>query len=222
ITAPSRARTEQDYYENGLPPNLLGTPTNEDTATASSQQLQNANKKLAMVIKNLAYSAFIPAFRYLMRIEQVYDTTILSEILLGLYSIGDKPTITIPPREVIQGDFDLKLNLAINKQAQTNKFLLIADRMTQANQSLFQLVQAGVVNPAEIKFKNPMKVFEHLLPILGVKNSTEYDIQALPPPPPQQGQEPKGIASQPRNVMDPSSQMNQMNPEPAGLLNVLS
>ena len=221
ITAPSRSRTEQDYYENGLPPNLLGTPTGEDTATGSTQQLQNANKKLEMVIKNLAYSAFIPAFKYLMRLEQVYDTDEFVRNVTGTVLDWGQADDNFPAKEVIQGDFDIKINLAINKQAQINKFLLIIDRMNQANQSLFQLVQSGVVNPQQIQFKNPMKIYEHLLPIMGIKNTAQYDIQAMPPPPPQQGQQPRGIASQPRNVADPSSQISQMSPSASGLLDVI-
>jgi hypothetical protein len=219
ITQASRARAEQDYYENGLPPNLLGTPTNEDTATGSTQQLQNANKKLGAVIKNLAFTAYLPALRYLFRLEQTYVTDEFVKMVTGRTLGWGFADDNYPAKEVIQGDLEFKLNLGINKQAQTNKLLLIADRMNQANQSLSQLVQMGIVDPAQIKFKNPMKLFENLLPLLGIKDQAEYDIQAMPPPP-QQGPV-KGIASQPRNVMDPSSQINQMSPEPAGLLDVI-
>lgn len=220
ITQASRARAEQDYYEHGLPPNLLGTPTNEDTATASTQQLQNANKKLQAVIKNLAYTAYIPALKYLFRLEQTYNTDKFVRMVTGRTLGWGFADDNYPAKEAIQGDLDFKLNLGINKQSQINKLLLIADRMNQANQSLFQLVQSGVVSPDQVQFKNPMRLFENLLPVLGIKNIEEFNIQALPPAPQTQGQV-KGIASQPRNVVDPSSQVNQMSPEPAGLLDVI-
>jgi len=222
ITTASRMRTEQDYYENGLPPNLLGTPTNEDTATGSTQQLQNANKKLGFVIKNVAYTAFIPALRYLLRLEQLYDTDDFVRQVTGTVLDWGQADDNFPAKEIIQGDLDLKLNLGINKQAQINKFLLVMDRMNQANQALFQLVQSGVVQPGQVQFKNPMKLLEHVLPIMGIKNGIEYDIQAIPPPPQEGANRTPGIASQPRNIMDPASQLSQTSPEASGLLGVIN
>lgn len=222
ITTASRMRTEQDYYENGLPPNLLGTPTNEDTATGSTQQLQNANKKLSMVIKNIVYTGLLPAFKMLLRLEQVYDTDEFVRDVTGTVLDWGQADDNFPAKEIIQGDLDLKVNLAINKQAQINKYLLIMDRMNQANQALFQLVQSGVVSPAQVQFKNPMKLLDHALPILGIKNFEQYDIQAMAPPPQQPANGTPGIASQPRNVMDPTTQISQSSPEASGLLSVIS
>jgi hypothetical protein len=204
------SRIDQDYAENGLPPNLLGTPTTESTATGQTQQLSNANKKIAFVVRNLAFTAFLPAFRYLLRLEQLYVSDEFVNKVTGRvlgFVVGDDG---FPPRESIQGDFDLKINLGINKQAQLNKLLLIQDRINQTNAMTAQLVQFGVVDPSQVQFLNPSMIFDRLLPLLGERNADELKIQATPPP---QQQNVPGVASQPRNVLDVSDAVGQSNPE---------
>jgi hypothetical protein len=221
ITAQHQARTDNDYYEaSGIPPDLLGiTGNQEKTATQSTQQLSNANKKIALIIKNIAFTAFIPAFRYLLRLEQTYGNDGFVQMVTGK-SIGiGGPQDNLPTLDSIQGEFDVKVNVGMNKQAQFNKFMMISDRIVQANQAMAQLVQMGVANPMSVQFKDPMKILDAGMTILGLKNTEEWNIQAMPPPP-QPGEMP-GMASQPSLPQDPSQQVANMNPEPTGIMNVL-
>jgi hypothetical protein len=167
-------RTDQDFFETtSIPPNLLGSPTHpRETATGVSRHEANANKKISMVIKNLAYTLFLPSF-------------------LGWKFASD----SIPPKEVIQGDFDLMINLNISKQTQLNRLMLVMDRSNVVNQSTALLVQGGVLKPQEAKFINTMTIFDRMLPLLGEKDIDEFKIQVQQPPP-QEGQLP-GVASQP-------------------------
>jgi hypothetical protein len=219
ITASHQARTDRDYSENGLSENLVGGNSGDDTATEATQRLQNANKKISAVIKNLANTAYLPALRMLLRLDQTYCTDEFVQSVTGKLLGWGRSADGVPSLASIQGDFDLKLNLGIGKQAQLNKMLLLLDRMNQSNQSLAQLVQLGVVDPKSVSFGDPMKVFDYILSISGNKNVGEFKIQALPPPT-EEGTTP-GMASQPRNVMDPSQQISNMSPEPTGALNVI-
>lgn len=219
ISASHQARTDRDYSENGLSENLVGGNQGDDTATEATQRLQNANKKISAVIKNLAQTAYVPALRMLLRLEQTYATDEFVQMVTGKVLGWGKSDDNLPTREVIQGEFDLKLNLGIGKQAQLNKMLLLLDRMNQANQSLAQLVQLGVADPKNVQFGDPMKVFDYILSISGNKNLGEFKFPAISPP--QQDTGNPGIASQPRNVLDPSQQISNMSPEASGALNVI-
>lgn len=219
ISAAHQARTDRDYSENGLSENLVGGNQGDDTATEATQRLQNANKKISAVIKNLAHTAYIPALRMLLRLEQTYVSDEFVQSVTGMSLGWGQGNDNIPTRETIQGDFDLKLNLGIGKQAQINKMLLLMDRMNQANQGLAQLVQLGVADPRNVQFANPMAVFDYVLSISGNKQIGEFKFPAQLPPP-QEGEAP-GIGSQPRNVLDPSQQVSNMSPEASGALNVI-
>lgn len=219
ISSSHQARTDRDYSENGLSESLIGGNQGDDTATEATQRLQNASKKISAVIKNLAYTAYIPALRMLLRLEQTYNTDEFVKSVTGdIVGWGDANDGT-PATDVIQGDFEVTLNLGIGKQAQLNKMLLLLDRMNQANLSLSQLVQLGVVKPDQIEFANPMKVFDYILAVSGNKDIGEFKIKASSPPVPQL--DVKGVGSQPRNVLDPSQEIAQTSPEPTGALNVI-
>lgn len=214
ILAKTQARTDNDYAETGLPPLLQGGDTTSESATESQNQLTNANKKIELVIKNMAYTTWLPIFRYLLRLEQAYETEEYIKAVAGKYFgplIWDQ---SISPREVIQGDFDLQINLSINKQAQTNKFMMIMDRATAANQATGTLVQMRVLSPQQAKFIDVNKIFKEMLPLMGIKKTTEFDLTAMAPPP-EQGETP-GQTSQPSQVMDVSSQTSNMIPAAPG------
>lgn len=219
ITSAHQARTDADYYETGIPPNLLGSGAQDDTATGATQNLVNANKKISLIIKSLAYTLYVPAFRYLLRLEQVYCSDAFINMVTGKMLGWQLPADQYPPRNIIQGDFDLKVNLGMNKQSQINKWLMILDRANQANQVIMGMVQAGVVPPQMASFFNPIWMFDQMFGLLGLKSPNEYRIPAQQPPP-QEGQAP-GIASQPKNPADASQSVNQMSPEATGAMNVI-
>lgn len=210
LTQGQRARVDQDYWEAGIPPNLLGTASGEDTATGANQQLQNANKKVAQVVKNLAYTGFITALRYLLRLEQVYVSDEFVRKVTGKVLGWRFSDDNFPASDLIQGDFDLKVNLGINKRAQMNQLFLMTDRGNQYNQVLMQQLMAGVVSPQQAQFFNSAKALQAALPVLGFKNSAEWMLPAMPPMP--QGQ-PKGVPSQPTNLLDASQSVSQMSPQ---------
>jgi hypothetical protein len=214
ILAKTQARTDNDYAETGLPPLLQGGDTTSESATESQNQLTNANKKIEFVIKNLAYTTWLPIFRYLLRLEQAYETEDYIKAVAGKYFgplIWDQ---SISPRQVIQGDFDLQINLSVNKQQQINKFMMMMDRASAANQATGSLVQMRVLPPQQAKFIDVNKIFKEMLPLVGVKKTNEFDLAAMAPPP-EQGEQP-GQASQPAQVMDASSQTSNMLPSAPG------
>lgn len=214
ILAKTQARTDNDYAETGLPPLLQGAASSSDSATESQNQLSNANKKIELVVKNMAYTTWLPIFRYLLRLEQAYETEEYIKAVAGKYFgplIWDQ---SMSPRDVIQGDFDLQVNLSINKQAQTNKFMMLMDRATAANQATGALVQMQVLPPQNAKFIDVNKIFKEMLPLMGIKKTNEFDMPSMAPPP-QEGQAP-GQASQPAQAMDVSSQTSNMIPAAPG------
>lgn len=216
VLARTQQRTDSDYYEAGIPPNLLGSDTGNNTATSDTQQLANANKKIQMVLKNIAYTLFLPAFQKLLRLEQTYCSDEFIRQVTGKMLGWQLPGDNFPMREVIQGDFDLMVTTGMNKQAQTNRLLLLADRMTQYNVSLSQLVQLGVINPQMASFANPTPIFDQILSANGFKNHQEYKLQAQPPQV-QPGSAP-GVASATRNVGETGGQVSQMSPSaPEGI-----
>lgn len=216
VLARTQQRTDNDYYEAGIPPNLLGSSSGDQTATAETQQLGNANKKIQMVLKNIAHTLFLPAFQKLLRLEQTYCSDAFIQQVTGKMLGWQFPADNMPLREVIQGDFDLMVTTGMNKQAQTNRLLLLADRMTQFNVSLSQLVQLGVINPQLAAFANPTPIFDQILSANGFKNHGDYKIQAQPPAAPP-GSAP-GVASATRNVGETGGQVSQMSPQaPEGI-----
>lgn len=220
ITSSHQARTDNDYYEAGIPPNLVGSSQGDDTATEATQRLSNATKKVAFVIKNLAYTAYVPALKLLLRLDQTYASDEFVQKVTGKILGWRMADDNFPAKDAIQGDFDFKLNLGVGKQAQINKLLLVADRMNQTNQVLAQLVQLGVADPSQVQFGDPTKVFDYILQITGNKDVGEFKFPAKQPPP-QQGELP-GNPSLPGNVVDPSQEIAQTSPEASGILNVVS
>jgi hypothetical protein len=213
-TVQEQAKTDQDFFETtSIPPNLLGMPTNkEETATATTAHISNANKKIELIIKNLAFTLFTPTFKYLLRLEQAYETDAFIELVtgrkLGWLFMDDNS----PPRSYIQGEFDVVANMGVNKQAQLNKWLLLMDRASQANMATAQMVMQGVVDPKIVQFFNPMVFMTRILPLLGEKDINEYKLQAQQPPP-QEGGGPPGIASQPRQLGNVEASVSNLNAE---------
>lgn len=215
-TVQEQSKTDQDFFETtSIPPNLLGMPTSSDeTATATTAHISNANKKIEMVIKNLAYTLFSEAFRYLLRLEQSYETDEFIELVTGRKLGWAFMDDNSPPRSLIQGEFGVTANLGVNKQAQLNKWMLLFDRGNQANLATMQMVQIGVVDPKSVKFINTTTFFDRVMPLLGEKEIDEYKIQAQQPPPQEgQGGGMPGIASQPRQLGNVEAVLSNMNPE---------
>lgn len=215
ILAKTQARTDNDYAETGLPPLLQGGDTTSESATESTQQLTNANKKIEFVIKNMAYTAFLPVFRYLLRLEQAYETEDYIRAVAGKYFGPLVWDPNISPRQIIQGDFDLQVNISVNKQNQMNKFLLIMDRANQANQSTGQLVRMRVLPAQKATFIDPVKIFKEVLPLVGVKKTNEFDLPAMTPPPEQETQ--GGQPSPTGQILDTAQQNSNMIPTAPGL-----
>ncbi len=210
-TSAVSSRNEMDYYEaTSITPNQLGMSQRDETATAVSTNQANANKKIANMIRNMAHTLFIPAFNYLLRLEQAYESDAFIQKVTGKVLGWRFANDGVPAWQSIQGDFDLTTEIGVNKQSQLNKYLLIADRMNQTNSTVMQMIQAGVLNPAQARFLNPMWAFKQVMGVLKHKNTAEMELPAMAPPP---QAEQKGLASQPRNVADPEQQVGQMNPE---------
>lgn len=208
------AITDQDFFEaTSVPPNLLGVSTpGEQSATESVQQDANANKKMAMIIKNLANTVFLPAFRMLLQLEQAYESDKLIEQVAGRVLDADIE-FTDKKRSIIEGEFELKVNVGINKQLQLNKWFLLIDRGNQTNASIATMVQLGVVNPQNANFVDVSKFYDKVLPIVGEKDVDEYKIQAQQPPPQEGGQTAPGQASQPAIPGgDPIQAVSNLNP----------
>ena len=190
------AVTDQDFFEaTSIPPGLQGfSAPGEQSATESVQQNTNANKKIAMIIKNLGNTLFLPSFRMLLQLEQKFESAKFIEKVAGRVLDADIAAFK-GSTEIIQGEFELKANIGINKQAQLNKWFLLMDRANQANASTAQMVQFGVVNPQDAQFIDTAAIFDRVFPIVGEKDLEAFKIQAQPPPP-QEGATP-GVASQP-------------------------
>lgn len=218
ISSAHQARTDNDYSETGIPPNLNGAAQGDDTATEATQRLSNANKKITFVLKNLAYTAFVPAIRFLLRLEQTYCTDEFVNMVTGKMLGWEFSNDEFPARKMIQGDFDLKVNLGIGKAAQTNKMLMIWDRMNQTNQANAQLLQMGVADPSLVSFYDPSKVCDIILTINGNRDVENFKFPSKAPPPQEGGA--LGAPSMPSNPQDPSMQVSQMSPEATGILNV--
>lgn len=212
-TIQEQMRTDQDFYETtSISPNLLGMPASADeTATAVTSHTANANKKIQQVIKNLANTLFLPAFKMLLRLEQEYESDEFIMLVTGRklgWNFGQDGT---PAKVYILGDFDLTCNIGINKQLQLNKWMMLMDRANMTNQGQAQLVSLGVASPETVQFVDVAKMYDKMLPILGEKNIAEYKIQSQQPPM-EMGAGP-GIASQTSLPSDMEAGVMNMNPE---------
>lgn len=217
--AEDEGRNDQNFFEaTSIPPNLLGASSSGDeTATAVTQHMANANKKIQMVIRNLAQTLVIPALKKLLRLEKEYESDDFIAMVTGKILGWQQAADNMPTRNDIQGDFDLMVNTGINKQIHLNKLMMIMDRGIQSNAVIGQLVGSGVINPLAARFFNPQAVFNRMLNTLGEKDQEEFLIPAQQPP---QGMEAKGIASQPTMPQGMDSEVTNMNPETIGGLNV--
>lgn len=209
-----QSTTNNDYYETtSIPPNLMGMPSSGDeTATAVTNHVANANKKINHIIRNFRYTLFLPAFRMLLRLEQEYETDEFIMLVTGRKLGWEWAADSVPASEVIQGEFELVVNMGVQKQVQINKYLLLLDRGTQANSATAQMVQMGVIKPEEAKFFNVTKPQEQILKILGEKELAEWYWQAQPPQAPQENQI-KGLASQAAMTGGLDAEVTNMNPE---------
>ena len=225
ISLPAQQRIDQLYTEiSSIGPAEVGAaqPGSEDqSATASSTQSTNANKKMNMVIRNLTQTGIIPMLRFLLRLEQEYESDELIEQVtgrvLGWKFVKDKEGKHVGPRPsvVIQGDFDLSANVGQNKNNQLAQLKTITELGTQANGTLVQALQVGAVKAQDVKFFNSMWSFKLMAKLLGQKNTEEMFYAAMQPPP-QQGK-PGGGSQQPSapGVSGPMTpaQMNILSPQ---------
>jgi hypothetical protein len=197
ISLPGQQRTDQLYTEiSSIGPDQMGSsqPGSEDqSATASSTQSTNANKKMNMVIRNFTQTGILPMLRMLLRLEQEYESdTLIEQVtgrVLGWKFVKDDKGNHVGPRPsiVIQGDFDLSANVGTNKQNQLSQLKTITELGSQANGQLTQALQIGAVKAQDAKFFNPVWAFKQMAKLLGQKNVDEMFMPAMQPPPPQQG-----------------------------------
>lgn len=223
ISLPAQQRIDQLYTEiSSIGPDQVGadsTVGNDESATASSTKSTNANKKMNMVIRNLTQTGIIPMLRFLLRLEQEYESDAVIEQVtgrvLGWKFVKDSDGNHLGPRPsvVIQGDFDLDISVGINKQNQLAQLKTITELGAQANGQLTQALQIGAVKAQDAKFFNSMWSFKLMAKLLGQKNTEEMFLQAMQPPPPQQGQGGGGNPSPPgvSGGMTPA-QMNILSP----------
>lgn len=203
LTAPSQARTDNDYAEiSSITPAQLGAPRGSDqTATAFQGLDRNANKKIQMVVRNFAITALLPVLRYVLRLEQEYESDEFIELVTGRklgwhFKKDEKGNYSgASPSSVIQGDFEFEVNLGVNKSTQLTAYKTMTEIGNQSNAALGQLVQGGIAKPEEVKFFNPAWAFEKMAKLLGNKDVEEMQLSAQPPPP---EANPKGTASQPK------------------------
>jgi hypothetical protein len=208
ISLPGQQRTDQLYTEiSSIGPEQMGSSqpgTEDQSATASSTQSTNANKKMNMVIRNLTQTGIIPMLRMVLRLEQEYESdTLIEQVtgrVLGWKFVKDKDGKYVGPRPstIIQGDFDLQISIGINKQNQLAQLKTITELGSQANGQTTQALQIGAVKAQDAKFFNPVWAFKQMAKILGQKNTDEMFLPAMQPPPPQQGKGgPQGNTSPP-------------------------
>jgi hypothetical protein len=223
ISLPAQQRIDQLYTEiSSIGPEQVGASqpgTEDQSATASSTQSSNANKKMNMVIRNLTQTGIIPMLRLLLRLEQEYESDELIEQVtgrvLGWKFVKDEKGKYVGPRPsvVIQGDFDLQISVGTNKQNQLAQLKTITELGSQANGQLTQALQIGAVKAGDVKFFNSVWAFKQMAKLLGQKNVDEMFLPAMQPPPPQQGQGAQGSPSAPgvSGPMTPA-QMNILSP----------
>ncbi len=224
ISLPAQQRIDQLYTEvSSIGPDQVGADSNvgnDESATASSTKSTNANKKMNMVIRNLTQTGIIPMLRFLLRLEQEYESDILIEQVtgrvLGWKFVKDEKGEYIGPRPsvVIQGDFDLQVSIGINKQNQLAQLKALTELGNQSNGQLTQALQIGAIKAQDAKFFNPLWSLKWMAKLLGQRNTDEMFLPAMQPPPPQQGQsQAKGKPSPPgvSGGMTPA-QMNLLSP----------
>ena len=213
-SAQEQAITNQDYYETtSIPPDLMGMPSSGDqTATGVTTHTANANKKIAQVIKNISMTGVQPAFEMFLKLEQAYETDEFIELVTGRVLGWQWFDDGIPARETIQGDFELKVNIGINKQLQLNKLVMIMDRANLVNQSTLQMLQAGAVQPDQVHFVNQMELLHRMLKVIGEKDVDAF-MTSPQQPPQQEGQGAPGIASQARQTGSTGGDVVSINPE---------
>lgn len=221
VSIPAQNRIDQLYTEiSSIGPTEVGAQqpgSSDDSATASSTQSTNANKKMNMVIRNLTQTGLIPMLRYLLRLEQEYESDELIEQVTGrvlgwkFVKDGEGNHVGPRPSVVIQGDFDLQISIGVNKQNQLAQLKTITELGNQANGSTTQALQIGAVKAQDVKFFNTMWAFKQMAKLLGQKDTDEMMLPAMQPPPPQAAQ--KGAASPPgvSGPMTPA-QMNILSP----------
>jgi hypothetical protein len=203
-----QARNDADFFEaTSQSPTQFGVSTpGEESATENSNIQANANKKVSMIIANLAQTMFIPAFNMLLQLEQKHETDSFIEKVTGrmlgmaFEKTGDEGAEDVEvikgfPKKIIQGDFELSANTGVSKQQQLNKFFLLIDRGNMVNQTTAQMVQTGVIDPTKAEYFDLMAMFRRILPIVGEKNVDDFVLPAQAPPPPPSGEGP-GIPSQ--------------------------
>lgn len=205
ISLPGQQRTDQLYTEiSSIGPEQLGgttSNTDDESATASSTKSTNANKKLNMVIRNLTQTGIIPMLRFVLRLEQEYESDEFIELVtgrvLGWKFVKDVKGNHVGPRPsvVIQGDFDLQISVGINKQSQLAQLKTITELGTQSNGMLIQALQIGAVKAQDVQFFNSVWSFKNMAKLLNQKNTEEMFFPAMQPPPPQQEGQPKGQPS---------------------------
>lgn len=221
VSLPAQQRVDQLYTEiSSIGPTEVGANqpgTSDQSATASSTQSTNANKKMNMVIRNLTQTGIIPMLRFLLRLEQEYESdTLIEQVtgrVLGWKFVKDSEGKHVGPRPsvVIQGDFDMSCTVGINKQNQLAQLKTITELGSQANGQIAQALQIGAVKAQDAKFFNPVWAFKQMAKLLGQKDVDEMFMPAMQPPPPQAG---KGGAASPPGVSGPMTpaQMNILAP----------
>lgn len=196
ISLPAQQRMDQLYTEvSSVGPEQVGASaagSEDKTATQSSNQSQNANKKMNMVIRNISYTGILPALQYLLRLEQAYESDAFIELVtgrvLGWKFVKDSKGKHMgpSPTTIIQGDFDFTIDMGQNKQIQLAAYKTLTELGNQANASMVQALQVGAIKAQDVKLYNTMWAFEKIAKILGQKDIDEMKLQAIQPPP-QQG-----------------------------------
>lgn len=212
---PGMRHIDNDFSEaTSLYPGQFGASTKDESATGVTTTSANANKKMKLVYENLRRTGFVPALDMLLRLEQAYETDEFIQQVTGQKLGWGRGNDGTPDWRVIQGAYKLSVNTGINKQQQLNRFFLLMDRMNQSNAALGQLVAQGIVDPAKVRYANPMWAFDEIAKTLQYKNLDELKLEAKAPPPAEQAPAggPKGLASPPKNSANPQQELS-ANPE---------
>jgi len=224
VSLPAQNRIDQLYTEiSSIGPTEVGAQqpgSSDNSATASSTQSNNANKKMNMVIRNLTQTGIIPMLRLLLRLEQEYESDEVIEQVtgrtLGWKFVKDADGNHIGPRPsvVIQGDFDFQISVGVNKQNQLAQLKTITELGNQANGTLVQALQVGAIKAQDTRFFNTMWAFKQMAKLLGQRNTDEMMLPAMQPPPQQQGQAGPQQRPSPPGVSGPMTpaQMNILAP----------
>lgn len=205
LTIPSQQRTDLDYAEaTSITPASLGVRQHTtESATEFAGLDRNANKRLNFIIRNLAITLFLPAMRYLARLEQEYESDEFVELVtgerLGWSFERDKNGryVGAPPSLVIQGDFDFSVNLGMNKDQQIARLRQMAEVANIANATTLQMLQFQIANPADAKIFNTAWFVEQMAKLSGFRNTEEITFTGHLPPPQAQPNQAKGVASPP-------------------------